>query len=268
MQSSRSTKCTFALEKDLRDPVVCVVDHDELMRIRLKELFEAVGLKILPFDSPAAFLQSDMGSCSCVVLDVRLPDMSGLKLQEELLKREIRVPMVFVSGSGDAATAVRAMKAGAVDFLTKPVADHEVLDAVFAALDSDRERRRKEASLAALRNDFTSLSNRERQVLLGVAGGKLNKQVAAELGVSEVMVKVHRANGMRKMHVTSLAELVRELDQLSGIAEPVYPLVRDNKSVAGVRNTPSHAGIGPESQRPGHDPPSGRDPHTRIRTKL
>ena len=262
--SSRS-----APETGITDPVVCVIDHDVLMRTRLKELFESVGLKILPFDSPTAFLQSgDMSSCSCVVLDVRLPDMSGLKLQEELLKREIRVPMVFVSESGDAATAVRAMKGGAVDFLTKPVADHEVLDAVFAALDSDRERRRKEASFAASRDSFTSLSPRERQVLLAVVSGKLNKQVAAELGVSEVMVKVHRANGMRKMHVTSLAELVRELDQLSGIAEPVYPLVRDNKSVAGVRNTPSHAGIGPESQRPGHDPPSGRDPHTRIRTKL
>jgi FixJ family two-component response regulator len=253
---SRSTKCTSALEKDFRDPVVCVVDHDELMRIRLKELFEAVGLKILPFDSPAAFLESgDMGSCSCVVLDVRLPDMSGLKLQEELLKREIRVPMVFVSESGDAATAVRAMKGGAVDFLTKPVADHEVLDAVFAALDSDRERRRKEASLAALRNDFTSLSNRERQVLLGVAGGKLNKQVAAELGVSEVMVKVHRANGMRKMHVASLAELVRVIDQLG--VEPGDTPVRDSKSVAAPRKAPSKDYV----------QPSGRDPHMQARTK-
>jgi len=196
MQSSRSTKCTSALEKDLRDPVVCVVDHDELMRIRLKELFEAVGLKILPFDSPAAFLQSDMGSCSCVVLDVRLPDMSGLKLQEELLKREIRVPMVFVSESGDAATAVRAMKSGAVDFLTKPAADHDVLDAVFAALDCDRERRRKEISLAALRADFNSLSARERQVLLSVAHGKLNKQVAADLGVSEVIRHAKNACGV------------------------------------------------------------------------
>ena len=247
-----------------QDPVVCIIDHDGLMRTRLKELFDSVGLKVLLFDSPAAFLQSSTHNCSCVVLDVRLPEMSGVKLQEELLKREIRVPMVFVSGSGDAATAVRAMKAGAVDFLTKPVADHEVLDAVFAALDSDRERRRKEASLAALRNDFTSLSNRERQVLLGVAGGKLNKQVAAELGVSEVMVKVHRANGMRKMHVTSLAELVRELDQLSGIAEPGCTPVRDSKCVSGVRNTPYQ---GPGFRQPGHDPPSGRDPHTQIRTK-
>jgi len=227
-----------------QDPVVCIIDHDGLMRTRLKELFDSVGLKVLLFDSPAAFLQSSTHACSCVVLDVRLPEMSGVKLQEELLKREIRVPMVFVSGSGDAATAVRAMKAGAVDFLTKPVADHEVLDAVFAALDCDRERRMKEASLAA----FKDLSSRERQVLLAVAGGKLNKQVAAELGVSEVMVKVHRAKGMRKMQVTSLAELVRVIDQLSSAPA-------------------SQAGIGSQFRHPDHDQPSGRDPDTRTRTK-
>jgi FixJ family two-component response regulator len=218
-----------SLETHIREAAVCVIDHDVLMRTRLKELFESVGLKVLLFDSPAAFLQSDMGACSCVVLDVRLPEMSGVKLQEELSKREIQVPMVFVSGSGDTATAVRAMKAGAVDFLTQPVADHEVLDAVFAALDSDRERRRKEASLAALKNDFTSLSNRERQVLLGVAGGKLNKQVAAELGVSEVMVKVHRSNGMRKMQVRSMAELVRAMDRLA-LGEPGRIPIRDSNS--------------------------------------
>ena len=227
-----------------QDPVVCIIDHDGLMRTRLKELFDSVGLKVLLFDSPAAFLQSSTHDCSCVVLDVRLPEMSGVKLQEELLKREIRVPMVFVSGSGDTATAVRAMKAGAVDFLTKPVADHEVLDAVFAALDCDRERRMKEASLAA----FKDLSSRERQVLLAVAGGKLNKQVAAELGVSEVMVKVHRAKGMRKMQVTSLAVLVRVIDQLSSASA-------------------SEAGIESQFRQPDHDQPSGRDPDTRTRTK-
>jgi FixJ family two-component response regulator len=245
-----------------------VIDDDVLMRIRFKELFESVRLRVLLFEWPAAFLQSKIAaSTSCMVLDVRLPGMSGIKLQEELSKQQIQVPIVFVSGSTDAATAVRAMKAGAVDFLSKPVLDQEVLDAVFASIERDRERRRKEASLAGLRNGFTSLSTRERQVLLGVVGGKRNKQVAAELGVSEVMVKVHRANGMRKMHVTSLAELVRVIDQLSGTAEPAYPPVRHSKSVAGVRNTPSQAGIGPESRRPGHDPPIGRDPDTRIRTK-
>ena len=214
------SKFRSSLETHIPDPVVCVIDHDVLMRTRLKELFESVGLKVLLFDSPAAFLQSDMNACSCVVLDVLLPEMSGVRLQEELSKRDIRIPMVFVSGSGEAATAVRAMKAGAVDFFTKPVADHEMLDAVFAALERDRERRRKEASLAALRDGFTSLSTRERQVLLAVVSGKLNKQVAAELGVSEVMVKVHRSKGMRKMHVTSLTDLVRAIDQFSGTATP------------------------------------------------
>src|SRR5215831_17281384 len=185
------------------------------MRSRFKELFESVGLKVLLFDSPAAFLKSRVAaSTSCVVLDVRLPGMSGVKLQEELSKREIQAPIVFVSGSADAATAVRAMKAGAVDFLTKPVPDQEVLDAVFVSIERDRERRRKEASLAGLNVRFSSLTARERQVLVSVVAGKLNKQVAADLGVSEVMVKVHRANGMRKMHVTSLAELIRVLDKL------------------------------------------------------
>jgi FixJ family two-component response regulator len=206
---------------DDTDSLVCVIDDDVLTRTRFEELFESVRLRVLLFESPSAFLQSSIvASASCVVLDVRLPGMSGIKLQAELSKREIQLPIVFVSGCADAATAVRAMKAGAVDFLTKPAPDQKVLDAVFASIERDRERRRKEASLAGLRDDFTSLSTRERQVLLGVTGGKLNKQVAAELGVSEVMVKVHRSKGMRKMHVTSLAELVRAIDQFSGTATP------------------------------------------------
>jgi FixJ family two-component response regulator len=226
-QSSRS------YNTDDTHPLVCVIDDDVLMRTRFKELFESVRLKVLLFDSPAAFLKSSIAaSTSCVVLDVRLPGMSGIKLQEELLKREIQVPVVFVSESADAATAVRAMKAGAVDFLTKPVPDQEVLDAVFVSIERDRERRRKEASLAGLRDSFASLSPRERQVLLGVTSGKLNKQVAAELGVSEVMVKVHRANGMRKMHVTSLAALVRAIDHLTRNAERDRSSIQDGNYVA------------------------------------
>jgi FixJ family two-component response regulator len=149
-----------------------------------------------------------------LVLDVRSSEMSGLKLQEELLRRSIPVPIVFVSRSDDAATAVRALKAGAVDFLTKPVPDQQLLDAVFAAVERDQERRRKEASLSELNVLFSSITPRERQVLVRVAAGKLNKQIAAELGVSEVMVKVHRANGMRKMRLRSVAELVRAFDRL------------------------------------------------------
>jgi FixJ family two-component response regulator len=199
--------------------LVCVIDDDELTHARFKELFESVGLKVLPFNSPTAFLQSGIAtSTSCLVLDVRLSEMSGLKLQEELLRRTIPVPIVFVSRSDDAATAVRAMKAGAIDFLTKPASDQQVLDAVVVAVDRDQERRRNEASLSALKVLFSSITSRERQVLVRVADGKLNKQIAAELGVSEVMVKVHRANGMRKMRLMSVAELVRAIDSLG---EPV-----------------------------------------------
>ena len=198
------------IEKDTSNPVVCVIDGDELVRAGLKELFESVRLKVLLFNSPSKFLQSNLpDSPCCVVLDVFLPEMSGIKLQEELSRREIQVPIVFVSGTEDVATAVRAMKAGAVDFLTKPVHDQKVLDAVFASIERDRERRRKETFLAALRVRFSSLTARERQVLVSVAAGKLNKQIAGDLGVSEVMVKIHRANGMRKLRAKSVAELVR-----------------------------------------------------------
>jgi FixJ family two-component response regulator len=143
-----------------------------------------------------------------------MPEMSGLKLQEELVKAEVQVPIVFISGYGEIGMAVRAMKAGAVDFLTKPFATQDLLDAVYAALGRDRARRSQEESLSTLRERFNSLSVREKEVLSHVAAGLLNKQIAAELGVSEVMVKVHRANGMRKMHVKSVAELVRMTDLL------------------------------------------------------
>jgi FixJ family two-component response regulator len=214
---AQSPNCKLAVHGEITCQLVCVIDYDESVRARLKELFESVRLEVRLFDSPGAFLQSGIAtSTSCVVLDVYLPGMSGIKLQEELRNRGICVPVVFVSESGDAATVVCAMKAGAVDFLTKPVADQKLLDAVFASVERDRERRRKEASLAGLRARFSSLTARERQVLLSVAAGKLNKQVAADLRVSEVMVKVHRANGMRKMQVLSLTELIRAMDSLGG----------------------------------------------------
>jgi len=149
-----------------------------------------------------------------MVLDLRMPEMSGLKLQEELAKAEVQVPIVFVSGHGDIRTVVRAMKAGAMDFLAKPFNSQELLEAVHAALERDRVRREKENSLSTLRERFSSLSVREKEVLSHVASGRLNKQIAADLGVSEVMVKVHRANGMRKLHVKSVAELVRITDLL------------------------------------------------------
>jgi FixJ family two-component response regulator len=176
---------------------------------------ESVGLKVILFQSAADFLESTIPDTTCcMVLDVRMPAMSGLKLQEELARAEVQVPIVFITGHGNIAMAVRAMKAGAIDFLTKPFSDQDLLDAVFAALERDRARRVQEESISTLREHFNSLSAREKEVLSHVAAGRLNKQIAAELGVSEVMVKVHRANGMRKMHAKSVAEMVRMTDLL------------------------------------------------------
>jgi FixJ family two-component response regulator len=197
------------------DSVVVVIDDDGAVRAALKELLESVGLKVMLFQSAAQFLKSTVPDTTCcMVLDVRMPAMSGLKLQEELARAEVQVPIVFITGHGDIAMAVRAMKAGAVDFLAKPFSTQDLLDAVFAALGRDRARRTQEEALSGLRERFSSLSVREKEVLSHVAAGRLNKQIAADLGVSEVMVKVHRANGMRKIHAKSVAELVRMTDLL------------------------------------------------------
>ena len=197
-------------EHSIDGSTILVVDDDTSVRVAVKELLESVGLKVILFGSAAEFLENTIPDASCcMVLDVRMPEMSGLKLQEELLKAEVQVPIVFISGHADIAMAVRAMKAGTVDFLAKPFSTQDLLDAVFAALARARARRTQEESLSALRERFSSLSVREKEVLSHVAGGRLNKQIAGDLGVSEVMVKVHRANGMRKMHTKSVAELVR-----------------------------------------------------------
>ncbi len=197
------------------DAVVVVIDDDDAVRGALKELLESVGLKIILFASAAEFLESTIPDTTCcMVLDVRMPKMSGLKLQEELSGAEVQIPIVFITGHGDIAMAVRAMKSGAVDFLTKPFSNQDLLDAVYAALERDRARRTQHESMSTLREYFNALSVREKEVLSHVAAGRLNKQIAAELGISEVMVKVHRANGMRKMHAKSVAELVRMTDLL------------------------------------------------------
>jgi FixJ family two-component response regulator len=194
---------------------VFVIDDDPSVRAAVKDGLESVGLKVILFGSATEFLESTIPDASCcMVLDVRMPEMSGLKLQEELSKAEVHVPIVFISGHADVAMAVRAMKAGAVDFLAKPFSTQDLLDAVFSALGRDRARRTQEESLSTLRERFSSLSVREKEVLSHVAAGRLNKQNAGDLGVSEVMVKVHRANGMRKMHAKSVAELVRMTDLL------------------------------------------------------
>jgi FixJ family two-component response regulator len=196
--------------------VVFVIDDDASIRSALTELFESVGLAVKAYASGATFLDNSIpDTTSCLVLDVRLPGTSGLKFQEELARADVQVPIVFMTAHGDIAMAVRAMKAGAVDFLAKPFNNQDMLDAVFAGLERDRARRKQVEWHSALRERFDSLSTREREVVARVASGDLNKQIAAELGLSEVTVKVHRANAMRKMNAKSLAQLVRMTEILS-----------------------------------------------------
>jgi RNA polymerase sigma factor (sigma-70 family) len=195
---------------------VFLIDNDASLRTALKQLFESVGLHVEFFASGSAFLENcpPESTNSCLVLDARLPGMSGLRFQEELTKVKIHVPIVFLTGHGDIPMAVRAMKAGAIDFLTKPFRSQDLLDAVFVALEQDRAHRAKEQASSTLRENFDSLSARERDVVAGVTAGRLNKQIAAHLGVSEVTVKVHRAKAMRKLRVKSVQELVRMTDLL------------------------------------------------------
>jgi FixJ family two-component response regulator len=197
-------------------PTVVVVDDDAAVREALQNLLHSVGLKVQVFGSVQEFLGGKRpDGPSCLVLDVRLPGQSGLDLQDELVKVNIHLPVIFITGHGDIPMSVRAMKAGAVEFLTKPFRDQELLDAIQTALERDRARREQEQTVAALRRDFESLTPREREVMAHVVSGRLNKQIAADLGLSEITVKVHRGNVMRKMHARSLADLVRMADRLS-----------------------------------------------------
>jgi FixJ family two-component response regulator len=193
--------------------VVVVVDDDASVRAGLKELIESIGVEVRLYPSAHTLLETRIpDDIGCLVLDVRLPGMSGPKIQAELAAAGVCVPIVFVTGYGDVAMAVRAMKAGAIDFLTKPFRSQDLIDAVYAALERDRLRREMQQLHAALHGHYELLSAREREVIERVAAGKLNKQIAAELGLSEVTVKVHRAKAMRKMGATTLAHLVRMLD--------------------------------------------------------
>jgi FixJ family two-component response regulator len=192
------------------DAVVFVIESDDPARNAIKQLLESVGLHVEPFRSAVEFLDGVVPEKPCcVVLALRMPMMTGLRLQEELTKTGIHVPLIFVTGYGSIATAVRAMKAGAVDFLTKPINEQDLLDAVFVALERDRLRHAQEHALAGTLKRFKTLTPRERDVLFRVAAGRLNKQIADELCVSEVMVKVHRSHAMRKMNAKSVPELVR-----------------------------------------------------------
>jgi FixJ family two-component response regulator len=197
------------------EPVVFVIDDDAGVRQALKSLLQSVGLKVEAFGSTAEFLAGQMPNvASCLVLDVRLPGVSGLDFQAELAKANVQIPIIFITGHGDIPMTVRAMKAGAVEFLPKPFRDQDLLDAVSVGLDRDRVRRQGEQATSQLHTSFQSLTAREQQVIALVTSGLMNKQIAAEIGVSEITVKVHRGNVMRKMGAKSLADLVRMADAL------------------------------------------------------
>ena len=196
-------------------PVVFVVDDDPSVCAALKSLFGSVGLRAETFASAPDLLQRKLPDVpSCLVLDVRLPGLSGLDFQAELAKADIRIPIVFVTGHGDIPMTVRAMKAGAVEFLTKPFRDQDLLDAVQLGLKRDCERREGEKATADLRTRFAALTPREAEVIALVTAGRMNKQIAGDMGLSEITVKVHRGNAIRKMGARSLADLVKMMDAL------------------------------------------------------
>jgi FixJ family two-component response regulator len=191
-------------------PTVLVVDDDASLREALSSLFRSVGLDVRSFASAPGLLQSKLPDApTCLVLDIRLPGLSGLDFQAQLAKANIHIPIIIVTGHGDIPMSVRAMKAGAVDFLTKPFRDQDMLDAVAQAIERDRVRRDSERALTEVRRLFESLTTREREIMTLVTAGLMNKQAAAELDLSEITVKIHRGHVMKKMGVRSLADLVR-----------------------------------------------------------
>ena len=196
-------------------PVIYIVDDDADVREGLQNLLQSVGLRSETFGSTATLLKSKLADdVGCLILDVRLPGLSGLDFQAEVIKEQIKVPIIFITGYADVPMSVKAMKAGAVEFLTKPIREQDLLDAVQMALDRDRARRQHDSDMQELRANYDSLSQREREVLRLVVAGLMNKQAAAEIGISEVTLKVHRHNIMKKLRARSLADLVRMADGL------------------------------------------------------
>jgi FixJ family two-component response regulator len=196
--------------------IIFVIDDDASMRASIESLLLSVGHATRTFATAKEFVLGERPEVpACLVLDVRLPGRSGLEFQQELARSDIRLPIVFITGHGDVAMTVSAMKAGAVEFLTKPFRDQDLLDAVHRALDIDRERRAETVILRELRQRFGTLTPREREVMTLVVAGELNKQIAAALDLSEITVKVHRAQVMRKMQAKSLPDLVRIADRLA-----------------------------------------------------
>ena len=205
------------MQHDHREPqsVVFIVDDDASVRKALDRLVRSVGLHAEAYASAAEFMGARLPDVPCcLVLDVRLPGLSGLDFQAELVKAKKQIPIIFITGHGDIPMSVKAMKAGAVEFMTKPFRDQDMLDAIQAALEQARARHQDEKAISELRAKFQTLTPREQEVMAWVTGGLLNKQVAVEIGVTEVTVKVHRGNVTRKMGAKSLADLVRMADML------------------------------------------------------
>jgi FixJ family two-component response regulator len=204
-------------------PAVLIVDDDGSVREGLRSLFQSVGLDVKLFASALELLQQKLPDVACcLVLDIRLPGLSGLDFQAQLAESNILIPIIMVTGHGDIPMSVRAMKAGAVDFLTKPFRDQEILDAVAKAIERDRKRREGEKAASELRRLFETLTSREREIMAGVTAGLMNKQVGADLGLSEITVKIHRGRVMKKMGARSLADLVRAAELLELRSSPSH----------------------------------------------
>jgi FixJ family two-component response regulator len=199
----------------VQEPVVVVIDDDRSMCAAIGTLLRSVGLRVETHNSAQSFLQAELPTApTCLVLDIRMPGQSGLDLQAELAREDVRIPIIFITGHADVPMSVKALKAGAVDFLTKPFRDQDLLDAVTAALELACKQREQEKKLSDLRACFDALTEREQEIMRHVTDGFMNKQIAHELGVTEITIKIHRGNVMRKMAAKSLPDLVRMAETL------------------------------------------------------